>query len=261
MDSRLRGSLLSIQIRFSLIADSAAERKSGMATPAACNSISIEAVRMELEQVLKSRVFSQSIRLCRFLRFTVEYTIAGKADLLKEYLIGCEVYDRKPPYDPTQDSIVRTEARRLRSKLKLYYETEGRHNQVRIHFDVGRYVPSFISQPSIHERGVLDYADDTRLAVEANKVLIGVEPFRDLARTTLSAAFADGLSEEIANVLMRRGMCSVLAGRSRQGADSLPSWEPLPLCPDFRLEGSIREAEGGLSVMVKLIRAHQLQVA
>ncbi len=46
--------------------------------------------------------------------------------VLKEYVIGTEVYDRKPPYHPSQDSIVRTEARRLRAKLKEYYESEGK---------------------------------------------------------------------------------------------------------------------------------------
>ncbi len=107
----------------------------------------------------------------------------------------------------------------------------------------------------------MDYADDTGLAVEANKILIGVEPFRDFARTELSAVLAEGLSEEIAHILLRRGVCSVIAGSSRPSPDCLPSEELLPPYPDFRLEGSIREAEGGLSVMVKLIRTDRLQIA
>lgn len=36
---------------------------------------------------------------------------------VKEYLIGTEVYERKPSYHPGEDSIVRSEARRLRRKL------------------------------------------------------------------------------------------------------------------------------------------------
>ena len=81
--------------------------------------------------------------LARFLRFTVHTAIAGRGDSLKEYLIGIEVYDRKPPYHPSQDSIVRTEARRLRSKLKEYYETEGRTDPVFIYFRPGTYPPVF----------------------------------------------------------------------------------------------------------------------
>jgi hypothetical protein len=35
----------------------------------------------------------------------------SQARMLKEYLIGTEVYDRKPPYHSNMDSIVRSEAR------------------------------------------------------------------------------------------------------------------------------------------------------
>src|SRR6201992_769239 len=96
-----------------------------------------EEVRSELERVLQSPLFSQSDRLGRFLRFAIENTLGGTTDLLKEYVIGTEVYDRKPPYHPSQDSIVRTEARRLRAKLKDYYESEGKHDPVFIYFRPG----------------------------------------------------------------------------------------------------------------------------
>ena len=76
--------------------------------------ISEEAIREELSRILESAMFIQSDRLSRFLRFTVETTLAGEAEMLKEYLIGTEVYDRKPPCHPNLDSIVRSEARRLR---------------------------------------------------------------------------------------------------------------------------------------------------
>ena len=42
-----------------------------------------------------------------------------------------------------QDSIVRTEARRLRKKLKEYYEHEGKDDPVLIYFRLGSYAPVF----------------------------------------------------------------------------------------------------------------------
>jgi hypothetical protein len=45
----------------------------------------------------RASIFVQSDRLGRFLRYTVETTLAGDAETLKEYLIGTEVYERKPP--------------------------------------------------------------------------------------------------------------------------------------------------------------------
>jgi hypothetical protein len=102
-----------------------------------------EAIREELSRILESSIFVQSDRLGRFLRYTVETTLAGDAETLKEYVIGTEVYKRKPPYHPSVDSIVRSEARRLRSKLKEYYDSLGRYDSVFIYYRPGSYVPAF----------------------------------------------------------------------------------------------------------------------
>ena len=114
-----------------------------ISAPKSEGEIAQEAVREELSRILESSIFVQSDRLGRFLRYTVETTLAGGAETLKEYLIGTEVYERKPPYHPGVDSIVRSEARRLRSKLKEYYESVGRNDSVLIHYRPGSYVPAF----------------------------------------------------------------------------------------------------------------------
>ena len=111
--------------------------------PTSKGEIAQEAIREELSRILESSIFVQSDRLGRFLRYTVETTLAGDAETLKEYLIGTEVYGRKPPYHPSVDSIVRSEARRLRSKLKEYYESVGRNDSVFIYYRPGSYVPAF----------------------------------------------------------------------------------------------------------------------
>jgi hypothetical protein len=54
----------------------------------------------------------------------------------------------RPPYRPRQDSIVRIEARRLRSKLQEYYEGEGKGDPIFIYFRPGSYVPVFRSRGS-----------------------------------------------------------------------------------------------------------------
>jgi hypothetical protein len=111
--------------------------------PISEGEIAQEAIREELSRILESPIFVQSDRLGRFLRYTVETTLAGDAEILKEYLIGTDVYERKPPYHPSVDSIVRSEARRLRSKLKEYYESVGRSDSVFIYYRPGSYVPAF----------------------------------------------------------------------------------------------------------------------
>jgi len=113
--------------------------------------ISGQAIREELSRVLECAMFARSGRLGRFLRFTVEAALAGKGDILKEYLIGTDVYDRKPPYHPSTDSIVRSEARRVRSKLKEYYDSAGKDDPVIIHYRLGSYVPAFCTRCDEHD--------------------------------------------------------------------------------------------------------------
>jgi len=100
-----------------------------------------EAVRAALEKIEASGGFAASDRLRRFLRFAVQAKLDGQERQIKESIIGREVYDRGDEYDPRTDPIVRVEARRLRAKLKAYYEVEGRHDRVCIEFPTGTYVP------------------------------------------------------------------------------------------------------------------------
>jgi TolB-like protein len=102
-----------------------------------------DAVRAQLERVLASAGFANSGRLSRFLRFVVERTLDGEGDQLKEYRLGTEVFDRPSDYDPRLDSIVRVEARRLRSKLAEYYEGPGQSDPTVIRVDKGGYAATF----------------------------------------------------------------------------------------------------------------------
>src|SRR6202161_3573204 len=104
---------------------------------------SAEAVRQAIAKIASSAVFADSQRMARFLRFAVEETLQGNGARLKEIVIGAEVFDRGATYDPRLDPIVRVEARRLRSKLRAYYEGEGKDDALVIEFPKGTYQPVF----------------------------------------------------------------------------------------------------------------------
>ncbi|MEX2301693.1 MAG: hypothetical protein WD733_12195 [Bryobacterales bacterium] len=102
-------------------------------------------VEEQLEKVLSSEAFRNAPRLTEFLRFSVQAALRGEAGQIKEYLIGVEVFGRGSDYDPRIDPVVRVEARRLRAKLREYYEEEGRHDGLHIQFPKGGYAPVFES--------------------------------------------------------------------------------------------------------------------
>jgi hypothetical protein len=81
--------------------------------------------------------------LRRFLRFTVEKTLDGQMDAVKEYTIGSEGLGRGSSFDPSQSSIVRTQAFNLRSRLNSFYEEQGTPHSLRIVFSPGNYAPVF----------------------------------------------------------------------------------------------------------------------
>lgn len=106
-----------------------------------------DAVGLELQRVLASRAFSTTARMRQLLHFIVESTIAGREDHLKETGIGMAVFGREAGYDPKTDSIVRAEVRRLRKRLDIYYEDEGKNDLIIIELPKGRYVPFFKERP------------------------------------------------------------------------------------------------------------------
>ncbi len=115
-----------------------------------------EAVRVELKRILANDAFANAPILSRFLRYVVECSIDGRQSSPKEYTIGVEVLDRGDTFDPTVDTIVRVHARRLRARLKKYYENEGRSDPLRITVPKGHYQAEIIPQVPVRpaEAGV-----------------------------------------------------------------------------------------------------------
>ena len=108
---------------------------------------SADEIRLQLDRLLASDGFANADRMSGFLRYIVERAIAGESDQLKEYVIGVAVFGRDEQYDPRLDSIVRVEARRLRTKLDEYYAGDGRHDPIVIGMRRGSYVPDFERAP------------------------------------------------------------------------------------------------------------------
>jgi hypothetical protein len=110
-----------------------------------------ECVRAHLARLLGSDALSNAPRLRSFLSYVVDRSLAGEGDSVKEYSIGLEVFGRGDAFDPRTDTIVRVQARRLRSKLEEYYNVEGVLDRVVIELPKGGYVPTFrtvaVSEP------------------------------------------------------------------------------------------------------------------
>jgi TolB-like protein len=242
----------------------------------------VEAARRQLERVLASPGFSRNQRLSRFLRFVVEQRLAGRDEEVKESVIAVEVLGRSPDHDPKQDSIVRTEAARLRVRLSEYYAAEGKYDPLVIELPKGGYVPLLRPvlpaveietpnpEPPAKPRprrvwmaaGVacvvagLLAAGWWRLRQNA-PIPIAVLPVRSLSPDAANDYFADGLTGEIIRNL------SIIEGLAVRSQTSSFAFKGKPqsvreagrqLAADYILEGTVLRAGQQLRITAQLIR-------
>lgn len=231
-------------------------------------------VDQQLGRILASPGFVRNDRMSRFLRFLVERHLERRDDELKESLIGIEVFGRRPDFDPKLDSIVRTEAARLRARLAEYYATEGRQDPVVVEVPKGGYVPAIRleldARPSPDvRRSRWTFVVASALAVvvvsaawwawprPAAPIPIAVLRLANLSGEPADEYFADGLTDEII-----RNLAAVegLAVRSRTSAFAVTRASGdigevgRLLGADYLVEGSVLRSNGRLRVNARLIR-------
>jgi hypothetical protein len=89
----------------------------GSANGAQLSDSERDAIRTQLERILVSTVFRSSKRYSNLLRYVVDETLEGRADLLKERTIGVDVFGRASDYDTNTDHVVRSVAGDVRRRL------------------------------------------------------------------------------------------------------------------------------------------------
>ena len=89
------------------------------------NGVTETQIREELNRVLSSHEFRSSKRSQDFLRFVIESTLGGRADMLKERTIGIEVFGRSTDYEPSDDATVRVKAGEVRKLEKEQKEIQS----------------------------------------------------------------------------------------------------------------------------------------
>ena len=247
-----------------------------------------QAVRAQLERVLASAGFTRNERLSRFLRFVVEQNLAGRDSEIKESVIAVEVFGRSTDYDPKLDSIVRTEAGRLRARLTEYYSREGKSDPIVLELPKGGYVPQFRERDAVHEQlqeesqgesrteptprdgrrwlGIAAAVFLTLLAAvggwwwhrrNSEPITIAVLPLESLSPDRADDYFADGLTDEIIRNL------SVIEGLAVRSQTSSFGFKGKPtnvrdvakqLNVDYILEGSVLRDGPRLRINAQLVR-------
>jgi len=99
-------------------------------------------IRRSLSAILQSAPFHSSKQTKELLKFIVEQTLSGHPEMLKERIIGANVFGRRPDYDTNDDPIVRARAAEVRKRLALYYQSAPEES-IRIGIPSGSFKATF----------------------------------------------------------------------------------------------------------------------
>ena len=215
-------------------------------TAAPATKPSAKATKGQLDRILSSATFQQVDRLKRFLQFIVSEYVEGRADELKEYVVGVHVFGKEPSFDPRTDPIVRVQARRLRARLDRYYRAEGQQDELIIDLPKGGYTPV------VRQREVRQETRRPPGTTLATRNTIAVLPFADNSAEADLRFFCNGVRQEIIHGLTRiRGLRVVATERHDHAAD--PREIGASLDAAILVDGSVRRAGPNLRVTAHVI--------
>lgn len=193
-------------------------------------------------RIERARALRNSTQLRRLLRYLIDNAQRGSDHALREIAVGVAALGRDPAvFDPQRDPIVRTEARRLRSKLAQYYETEGRDDPLVIELPKGGYLPVL----------------RRRLPPGAvPEPVVAVLPFANFTGEASHEVFCDALTDEVIDALTRISSLRVIARTSafcykgtREGVPAIAR----ALGAALVLEGSVQAAGERIRVIAQLV--------
>lgn len=235
-----------------------------------------DAIHAQIERLLASATFKNADRLSRFLRYIAEQTARGASKDIKEYAIGVEVFERGSGFDPRSDSVVRVEARRLRSKLRDYYDLEGAGDPIVVSMPKGSYIPTFeVVPPTPAVRKRRRFSRRMRIGLTAVGLLAGVGtawlygfrwnpvgtpivailPLENLSADASNEYFCHAISDQLASDLARDGRIRVITRNSSGPFDARADLAKAAreLHAGFVIEGSASFSDDHVRVTVMVV--------
>ena len=210
-----------------------------------------------LAKILSSPIFAKAERQQRFLSYIMAETLEGRAEKLKGYAIGVEVFDREPSFDPAIDAIVRVEAVRLRSKLREYYDGEGCADPVRFELPKGNYAIHIEWNEETLNQGAPTITTNHPPLIE-DRPSLAVLPFANIGSDNSKEYFADGVVDNLIAMFSRLSGLFII---SRQSSFSYKNTTKssneiaAELGVRYLLEGSVQHAGNQVRVTAQLVDA------
>ncbi len=189
------------------------------ANPGSGTTLEAEGIREDLiRRVETSKTFEKSPRLRAFLSYVCQCALNEQPESATEQQIGIHVFNRTPGYNPSEDNVVRSQARLLRWKLEQYFAGEGKDESLIISIPKGQYLPVFEERLAARDSG--EGPPQTLLAERSKRF-----PPHLLVLGALIAALTSGVVW-LALPLVRSKMTKHAEAPSAKSLSGLPNSSP-----------------------------------
>ncbi|MBB6462717.1 hypothetical protein [Flammeovirga kamogawensis] len=154
----------------------------------------------QLQKITLSDEFINKPKMRRLLEYIVTEYIEGRADQLKGYNIGIDVFEQGDSFDPDQNALVRINVGRLRRLLKLYYLEDGKNDPLKIDIPKGKYIPLVTPiENSIDENK--NTSNTLKPTIQytpvEEKACVTILPFKNLSSNKDLEYFCFGFSQDL----------------------------------------------------------------
>lgn len=204
------------------------------------NPLAHNALRLALQEVINSPLFSRAPRTCKLLTWLVDMKLDGRQAEISEFAIGLAVFRRDArSYDTTLDPVVRVQMGRLRTRLAEYAAAQ-RVTRPCLSIPLGTYIPALIQAEKL---------PPPRPSVAAAPICnrMQLAPLRNLSVALDNNAFIAGVDEELGSKLFKA------FGSLIQLPPQSLAWPVSGFDARHRLEGSIRVEEGHVRASMRLV--------
>lgn len=208
-----------------------------------------------LAKILSSPIFTKAERQQRFLSYIMAETLEGRAEKLKGYTIGVEVFDREPSFDPAVDAIVRVEATRLRSKLREYYDGEGGADSVRFELPKGNYAIHIEWKEEALNQDTTIITTNYPLLIE-DRPSLAVLPFANIGPDNSKEYFAEGVVDNLIAMFSRLSGLFIISRQSSFSYKNITKSSKdiaAELGVRYLLEGSVQHVGNQVRVTAQLV--------
>lgn len=131
--------------------------------PLSLSEIEKSKIQQALKELLASPALRSTQQCQHLLQYIVDHTLSGESALLRERVIGKEVFGRPADYEPGEDPVVRLRAVDLRKRLAIYYQSLSGSPGVRIDVPPGSYKAVFTWKPLTDQHLVLPVEEPAKI--------------------------------------------------------------------------------------------------